>query len=62
MSNPLKLVPHIEAALKALAETDLSLIEQAAVFRLAAETCTQANIISEVATIMAKNRGPTGQR
>lgn len=59
MSDTLKLVQHLERALRALSETDLSLIEQAAVFRLAAETCTQANIISEVATIMAKNRGPS---
>lgn len=57
MSDPLKIVQHVPAVLKPLSETELSLLEQAAVLRLAAEACTQANVIAEIAQAMARNRG-----
>lgn len=41
----------------AMAETDMSLVELAAVFRVAAESCTQAQLLQEVALTMAKLRG-----
>lgn len=58
MSEAAKLVQHLPKALAALADTDLSLIEQAAVFRLSAEACTQAQMLLEVANTINRMRGP----
>lgn len=43
-------------ALALLSETDLSLLEQAAVFRIAAETCTQAQQVQEMARLFQQHR------
>lgn len=56
MSDPFKIVGHVPAALQALADTDLSLVEKAAVFRLAAESCQQAQVVAEIVGIIAKGR------
>lgn len=57
MSDPQKLMQHAPRAIAALAETDLSLLEQAAVLRIAAEACSQAQSLVEIAAIIAKQRG-----
>lgn len=57
MSDPQKLMQLAPRVLAALAETDLSLLEQAAVLRLAAEACNQAQGLVEIAAIIAKQRG-----
>ena len=58
MSDALKLITNVPKALAGLLDTDLSLIEQAAVFRLAAESCTQAQMLIEMSNTINRMRGP----
>jgi hypothetical protein len=56
VNEPLRIVQHVSKAIVSLADSDLSLIEMAAVLRTAAEACTQAQALVEVTNIIAKNR------
>lgn len=56
MSDPLKIVTNVPKVIAALAETDLSLVEMAAVCRVAAEACTQAQILQEVSLAITRGR------
>lgn len=58
MSDAIKIAGHVPKALAGLVDTDLSLVEQAAVFRLAAEACTQAQLMLELANTIKNIRGP----
>jgi hypothetical protein len=58
MSDAVKIAQHVPKALAGLMDTDLSLIEQAAVFRLAAESCTQAQMLIELSSTINRMRGP----
>lgn len=56
--NPVTIASHVPKALSALLDTDLSLVEQAAVYRLAAEACTQAQMAAELGETIRRMRGP----
>lgn len=59
MTDLARLTNNVPKAIEALRETDLSLVEMAAVFRLAAETCTQGQVLQEIAVAIARSRtGP----
>lgn len=58
MNDPIKIASHVPKALASMLDTDLSLVEQAAIFRLAAEACTQAQIMVELTHAIAKGRKP----
>lgn len=55
--DAIRVAQHVPAALESLRETDLSLVEMSAVFRVAAEACTQAQIVHEVSLAITKGRG-----
>lgn len=57
MSDPVRIAEAVPKILAhAMADTDLSLIEIAAVLRVAAESCIQAQITADVAALVARNR------
>lgn len=58
MSDPIRLINFTPKVVASLEDTDLSLVEKAAVLRLAAEACQQAQVLQEIAIAIAKNRGP----
>lgn len=47
--NAVRLTNYVAKALTLMADSDLTLMEQAAVFKLAAEACAMANAVHEVA-------------
>lgn len=56
MADLVRLIQHIPKAVLAVEDTDLSWIEKAAMFRLAAEACQQAQIMDEIAAAIARGR------
>lgn len=57
MSDTIKLASQLPKVLQSLVDSDLSLVEQAAVFQIAASTCTQAHLMAELITATKTYRG-----
>lgn len=51
-----QIAQRVAKVLADFADSNLSLVEQAAVFRTAAETCMQANLLNEIAQAMLRAR------
>lgn len=56
--DPLRFIRAVPTVMQqAMMDSDMSLLEWAAVFRCCAEACSQAQAIQEVSLLIAKQRG-----